>query len=123
MFSSTVLSILAALILSGTLIEIYQKVRPFPVAVLDNEVDEDSTLVKILKCFSIDNNGRKVLSSKGGGGDHLGCLSGIRTISMMWVVLGHSYLGGNFNQPVISNRSFIIRVCFTFEFHARALIV
>ena len=38
----------------------------------------DSMTEKVLKCFSIYENGKKVLSTKTGGADHITCLGGMR---------------------------------------------
>ncbi|KAK9872833.1 hypothetical protein WA026_019618 [Henosepilachna vigintioctopunctata] len=46
---------------------------------------------QILVAFSLYTNGMKLLKSSNNS-DQLGCLHGIKTISMMWVILGHIYL-------------------------------
>ena len=59
-------------------------------------------------------------------GDHLGCLDGLRIISMTWVVLGHSFSNINgtaaitntaFEAPLVSNRPSFLTGFFS-EFHA-----
>ena len=91
-------------------------------------------MVKMLKCFSININGRRVLNTGSAGAGHLGCLNGLRyfcecyhlhhdvfvtlynwntapllfyyntfffrSISMIWVALGHFYMFGLF-YPVL----------------------
>lgn len=91
----TILSILAFMLLLGTLVDIYEDIDPHK-TLLPKKFDQpDSTLTKILKCFSVYSNGKKILNTDAkndGGGLYLGCLSGIRFISMSWVVLGHTFL-------------------------------
>lgn len=62
----------------GTSIDIYQQTKPFPTMLIEGESDEDSSLAEILKCFSININGKIILNTEKKGGDHLGCLNGIR---------------------------------------------
>ena len=51
------------------------------------------TLGKTLQAFSLYTNGSKLLSTNRPAGN-LGCLNGIRFLSMSWVILGHSYAFG-----------------------------
>lgn len=52
----------------------------------------DATFVSVLHCFSLLNNGRKLLSMKvSTSGDNFGCIHGIRFFSTCWVVLGHTW--------------------------------
>ena len=46
-------------------------------------------LGEFLMCFSLYTNGYKILSTKQPPGA-LTCLNGIRFISMLWVILGHT---------------------------------
>ncbi len=46
-------------------------------------------LQEVLLCFAFTRNLRKLLDTKGSQG--IGCLNGIRVISIMWVALGHIY--------------------------------
>jgi hypothetical protein len=57
----------------------------------------DSKGRKALLSFSWIANGKKILSTKEVKGS-LGCLHGIRFISMSWVVLGHTYALGAGNS-------------------------
>ncbi len=78
----------------GTLVDIYADIDPHK-TLLPKKLDQkDSILTQILKCFSVYSNGKKILNTdvKNDGGLFLGCLSGIRFISMSWVVLGHTFL-------------------------------
>ena len=45
--------------------------------------------VRILLCFSLYTNGRKIISTEQPPGA-ITCLHGIRFLSMTWVILGHS---------------------------------
>ncbi|XP_065173913.1 nose resistant to fluoxetine protein 6-like [Atheta coriaria] len=54
---------------------------------------EKKTVHPLLLAFSVVTNGEKLFATKepGTAGDQLECLSGIRSFSMMWVVLGHIF--------------------------------
>ncbi|XP_022247209.1 O-acyltransferase like protein-like [Limulus polyphemus] len=54
---------------------------------------------KILLCFSVYANGAKILDATPPKG-HLGCVHGIRFLSMTWVILGHTYA---FGYPFFEN--------------------
>jgi len=99
-----VLALLAAVMLLGTVADVYQRFHAEEEANIAQPV-----WLRVLKCFSIYTNGKKVLDSRAGGSDHLGCLGGIRTISMMWVILCHSYLGAFSNVNTIMNRSVLLK--------------
>ena len=59
-------------------------------------LQKTNILVEIIKCFSVYTNGGKLLNTRqADGSGHLGCLNGIRTISMLWIILGHVYLIGS----------------------------
>ncbi|KAK9872837.1 hypothetical protein WA026_019624 [Henosepilachna vigintioctopunctata] len=53
----------------------------------------------ILVAFSFYTNGMKLLKHSINA-DQLGCLHGIKTISMMWVILGHTYLNLMLVAPI-----------------------
>ena len=84
----------------GTALESYQIWR----IKNGHSVLNNSAYTKFLLGFGIYTNTTKWLDTnvpKSAG--HLGCLDGIRFISMTWVVLGHAWssgMGMNFNQPL-----------------------
>ena len=57
--------------------------------------------------FSLYSNTKRLFNvSLPQSGDHLGCLDGLRFISMTWVVLGHTF--SNINEIMaITNTAFI----------------
>ncbi|EFX85286.1 hypothetical protein DAPPUDRAFT_314000 [Daphnia pulex] len=58
----------------------------------DFDAKQDGKLLSALHCFSILNNGRKILSMKvTASSDNFGCIHGIRFFSTCWVVLGHTF--------------------------------
>ena len=90
--------------LVGTLVEAWHEVNPFPT--LPTTFKESDTLVmKVLQSFSILSNGKEVLSTETSN-SHITCLSGIRTISMFWIIYGHLYLVGEFllYQGYVTNK-------------------
>ena len=46
-------------------------------------------LIPVFEGFSAYTNGKKIVSTSIGGGGELGCLNGMRYLSMSWIVLGH----------------------------------
>ena len=87
----------------GTAIEIWQNVNPYPILATNaNEANEDNAIVAGLKCFSIYQNGKQVLNTHMGKGA-ITCLSGIRFISMAWIVLGHLYMFAAFQFTAKEN--------------------
>ena len=63
----------------------------------------------ILMAFSLLANSESIFSSSTSGSDRLGCLEGVRALSMTWVVLGHSfYFSPSFLH--ISNKEYIGQV-------------
>jgi hypothetical protein len=81
-FFSSFLGVLAGIILLGTLVEVWQEANPYREFLPTSKAPE-STFVRILKCFSIYGNGKRILNTDPpkGGSTFLGCLSGIRFIS------------------------------------------
>ena len=55
----------------------------------DNDDHFTGKLGQFLLCFSLYTNGCKLLNTKQSA-ETLSCLNGIRVISMMWVILGHT---------------------------------
>ena len=86
-----IFGIIAFFMLVGTLVEIWELINPFPILAMTGKDQQENMLVKILKCFSIYSNGKQILDTDTGKG-HLNSLSGIRTISMCWIIYGHLYL-------------------------------
>ena len=85
-------SIIAFLMALGTAIDAWQQLNPYPtLAVKNNDDTQENILIQMLKCFSINLNGKQVLKTEMGRGA-VKCLSGMRFISMAWIVLGHLYL-------------------------------
>ena len=77
MIFRTILSIIGAFVVAGTLTDLYRSAKP--VTTLVEGEPELSTLTKVLLCFSINTNARKLVNSDAGpSDDHLGCLNGIR---------------------------------------------
>ncbi|XP_046378688.2 uncharacterized protein LOC124150714 [Haliotis rufescens] len=56
---------------------------------ISNTANYDSFGRKMLLAFSIPRNAEKILSTASGEGN-LGCIHGIRVLSMAWVIFGHS---------------------------------
>ena len=50
----------------------------------------NSLMIKILMCFSVYSNGKKILSTTKLEGS-IDCIHGIRFFSMCWVVMGHTW--------------------------------
>jgi hypothetical protein len=77
----TVLSVLGGLILLGTLIEAWQEAGPFRHLLPQQDPKTpDKMIVRILKCFSIYGNGKRILNTDPpkDSSNFLGCLGGIR---------------------------------------------
>jgi len=69
---------------------LYESWREF----FDRPIDsrKEGLPIRFLYCFSVLNNGRKILSTKANSSDNLACLNGIRVLSTTWVILGHAYV-------------------------------
>ncbi len=75
----------------GTLIDVYQQFYPAP-ELPTSESKAEPYVFTLLKCFSINLNGLKLLNTSRKSTDHLGAVGGIRVFSMLWVALGHLYI-------------------------------
>ena len=56
------------------------------------DAERDGKLVTGLHCFSVLNNGRKLLSLNHSSTDSLNCIHGIRFLSTIWITFAHSVL-------------------------------
>ena len=72
----------------GSLIDVWEHVNPFP-----SMIKAKLMPIEMLKAFSIVKNGNIILSTATGKG-HLNCMTGMRSISMCWIIYGHLYLLG-----------------------------
>lgn len=79
----SILSVIAVLCLIGSVIDIYFRYYP-------GENRELSLARKLILSFSVPLNTEKLLSKDLGSGN-LGCLHGLRFLTIAWVVLGHSW--------------------------------
>ena len=82
-----VFGILAILAIAGTFYDVTKRMG-------DREPDTKDDRPKpneFLMAFSLLANSEYIFSSRNSGSDRLGCLEGVRALSMTWVVLGHSF--------------------------------
>ena len=80
-----VFSVLALLVTTAT---VHEGWRMYKDMKFDGK--KDGLAITALHCFSILNNGRKLLSMKvSTSSDNFGCIHGIRVFSTVWVVMGH----------------------------------
>ncbi len=92
-----VFSAIAALMLLGTMVDVYQQIYRKVAAGRGGELETDPGAEhfasRLLKCFSVDVNGKKVLNTdiSSANADYLDCVDGIRVLSMLWIILGHTY--------------------------------
>ncbi|XP_033118071.1 nose resistant to fluoxetine protein 6-like [Anneissia japonica] len=137
----TLLAFLGCLILVGTAIESFNKYKEFEIEnegferlasknqsiLTDNEQIKTIPLngpivsgknngffIQFLLCFSLLNNGSKILKAKQGE-ISLGALNGFRVLSLWWVILGHSY---GFGVALLANPTKIVDVLSRFTFQA-----
>ncbi|XP_076347526.1 nose resistant to fluoxetine protein 6-like [Tachypleus tridentatus] len=75
----------------------------------------NSKIFKVLLCFSVYTNGKKILNTKTAS-DNMGALHGIRFLSMTWVLLGHTY--GFLNFQAIENVADAAEITTNFAFLA-----
>nr|CAH0109554.1 unnamed protein product [Daphnia galeata] len=81
------LSLVGFLVASATIHEAWRMYRG-----TNFDVEKDGKLISALHCFSVLNNGRKILSmTVSSSNDNFGCIHGLRFISTCWVVLAHSF--------------------------------
>ena len=81
------LSLIGFLVASVTIQEAWRMYRG-----TNFDVEKDGKLISALHCFSVLNNGRKILSmTVSSSNDNFGCIHGLRFISTCWVVLAHSF--------------------------------
>jgi len=91
------LSILGGLVLAATAHESW---RMYKNKVFDPT--NDHWAISALHCFSTLNNGRKILSIKvSTSSDNLSCIHGIRVLSTLWVVIGHTWNNGPYKHSFI----------------------
>lgn len=89
MFYRVMLAILVGLTLSAGILDYWQ--RNYNSSERSNLTRASSSkLYKYFIAFSAYTNTKKLVSTKTGPGD-LGCLHGMRFLSMAWVVLAHGY--------------------------------
>ena len=81
-------SIIGVLMVLGSLLDVWEKVNPFP-----SKIKTPIPAAQMLKSFSIVTNGNIILDTATGK-NHLNCLTGMRSISMCWIIYGHLYLLG-----------------------------
>lgn len=74
--NSTLYSLMGLLMVMGALIEGYQEVMKH--SRKDRPMTEDNFIIKFVKCFSFNSNGKKILDTQVRGDHHLGCLNGMR---------------------------------------------
>ncbi|XP_043199778.1 nose resistant to fluoxetine protein 6-like [Amphibalanus amphitrite] len=95
----TILCVVGLLMIVGTFIDVVKESAAEDGATVSVVVDSKfrarmpSTLQKVFLAFSVWTNGRKLLDTSSSS-DTLGCLHGIRFLSMTWVILGHQYVFG-----------------------------
>ena len=88
----TFFSIIAVLLLMGTAMDIFERNA---VADLERKPKKRGLGHEMLRCFSLVENLRFIFDVSGAGGSQrLGCLEGMRSVSMTWVILGHHFAFG-----------------------------
>ena len=94
--------------LLGTLVDVWQQVNPYPTLAITEDDTKENIIVSMLKCFSININGKVILKTEMGK-DAITCISGMRIITIAWIILGHLYNTGKlFNSE---NPRFVVDVC------------
>ena len=83
--------LLAACVVVGTVLDLCQVIFDAEEASATNR-GRQSLGLKMMLSFSLYSNAKAIMAtSSAGGQDTLACINGIRTISIMWVMLGHSF--------------------------------
>jgi len=117
-----IMGITGILMVLGTFIDVIKDQAKLPDASVSITVDKafrgrmSVTLQKTLIAFSVWTNGRKILDTSTSG-DTLGCLHGLRFLSMTWVILGHQYIFGLQSVPW-ANQFYIFDVLNSLAFAA-----
>jgi hypothetical protein len=75
---------------------------------------EESVLKRILMCFSVFENGEKILNTDVSDGQLLS-VHGVRFLSLTWVILGHSYI---MSINIIGNKLDVLKEMDSFAFQA-----
>ena len=96
--------------LLGTLVDVWQQVNTYPALAITEDDTKENIIVSMLKCFSININGKSILKTEMGKGA-ITCLSGMRFISMAWIILGHLYMYSKPPFSAVENPSFLLDVC------------
>ena len=96
--------------LLGTLVDVWQQINPYPTLAITEDDTKENIAVSMLKCFSININGKSILKTEMGKGA-ITCLSGMRFISMAWIILGHLYMYIAPPYGVVENPKFLQDVC------------
>ena len=109
-FHRALFSIIAFLMLLGTLVDVWQQINPYPTLAITEDDTKENIAVSMLKCFSININGKSILKTEMGKGA-ITCLSGMRFISMAWIILGHLYMYIAPPYGVVENPKFLQDVC------------
>lgn len=85
-----VLSLLGLVVVAATIHDAWRMLMDEPF-----ESQKDGPIVSYVHCFSALTNGRKLLSMKvSKSPTNLSCVHGIRVLSTLWVVIGHTWVIG-----------------------------
>lgn len=77
-------------------------------------------VIQILACFSMYSNGKKLFATKSTDGN-IGCLNGIRVLSMCWILLCHRFMD-TFFLPLI-NLVYALEVIYSKLLHIFSIFV
>ena len=84
----TVLVIIGVFILLGTVMEIYQAQQTLDKPLEDAKKKTSGLASDIIKSFSLIQNTKFIFQKPSSSSQRLGCLEGMRSMSMTWVILG-----------------------------------